>query len=276
MLGSDLVVSTFRDITEERRQTQLRDRLLDEAQAANRLKDEFLATVSHELRTPLNAVVGWTQMLVRGQVDESRVGYALSVIERNANAQVRLIEDLLDLSKLAAGRMRLMLQSTCAATVIRDAIEAVTPSAGAKRVDLQVDLPGDLPDISADPDRLRQAVWNLLTNAIKFTPSGGRIDLRARGCADHLVIEVADTGSGIPADFLPHVFEAFRQADSSHTSPSRGLGLGLTIVRRIIEAHGGRVEVQSDGPGCGSTFRLILPTGSPLPPGPPAQPSSSA
>jgi PAS domain S-box-containing protein len=260
LLGSDLVVSTFRDITEERLQAQLRERLLDEAQAANRLKDEFLATVSHELRTPLNAVVGWTQMLVQRQVDESRLGYALSVIERNANAQVRLIEDLLDLSKLAAGRMRLTLRPTSPATVIRDAIEAVTPSAGAKRLSLQADLPGDLPDIPADPDRLRQAVWNLLTNAIKFTPSGGRIDLRARGGGELLVIEVADTGSGIAADFLPHVFEAFRQADSSLAGQSRGLGLGLTIVRRIVEAHGGRVEVESDGPGCGSTFRLTLPS----------------
>jgi PAS domain S-box-containing protein len=261
LIGSDLVVSTFRDVTDERLQAQIRERLLDEARAANRLKDEFLATVSHELRTPLNAVVGWTQMLVRRQVDESRLDYALSVIERNANAQVRLIEDLLDLSKLAAGRVRLSIRPTSLRTVIGEAVEAVMPSAAAKGVALQVHVPPDLPVIAVDPDRLRQAVWNLLTNAIKFTPAGGRIDLRAGCDGDHLAIEVADTGTGIVADFLPHVFEAFRQADSSLTGQSRGLGLGLTIVRRIVEAHGGRVDVESEGPGRGSTFRLVLPAG---------------
>ena len=213
-IGSSLIVSTFRDITEERAHALLRERLLDEAQAASRLKDEFLATVSHELRTPLNAVVGWTHMLLRRQVDAPRVAHALSVIERNTLAQVRLVEDLLDVSGLADGHTHLALRPSSVADVVREAVDAIAPSASAKGVRLDVAVPPNLPHIQADPDRLRQVVWNLLTNAIKFTPAGGLVTLRAT-LEDQLDIAVTDTGQGIAPDFLPHVFDAFRQGDSS-------------------------------------------------------------
>jgi len=257
-IGATLVVSTFRDITEERAHALLRERLLEEAQTASRLKDEYLATVSHELRTPLNAVVGWTHMLLRRQVDAPRVAHALSVIERNTLAQVRLVEDLLDVSGLADGHARLALRPSSLADIIREAVDGVAPTASAKAVVLDVAVPPDLPPIQADPDRFRQVIWNLLTNAIKFTPSGGRISLSVALGADHIAITVADTGQGIEADFLPHVFDAFRQEDSSARG-SRGLGLGLTIVRRIVEAHGGTVRAESNGPGRGSTFRIRVP-----------------
>ena len=258
-IADDLIVSTFRDITDERAQTELREQLLTEAQAASRLKDEFLATVSHELRTPLNAVMGWTNLLVRRQVSDPPVAHALAVIERNALAQSRLIEDLLDLSGLAGGRIRLVVRRASVPTLIQEALDAVSLSAEAKHLATRVDVPDDLPEVMADPDRLRQVIWNLLTNAIKFTTAGGAITVRARATGDELEVAVTDTGIGMAADFVPHMFDAFRQADSSNTRSSRGLGLGLTIVRRIAEAHGGRIEGESAGLGQGSTFRLILP-----------------
>ena len=258
-IAHDLIVSTFRDITDERAQTELREQLLSEAQAASRLKDEFLATVSHELRTPLNAVMGWTNLLVRRQVSDPPVAHALAVIERNALAQARLIEDLLDLSGLAGGRIRLIVRRTSVPTLIQEALDAVALSAEAKHLATRIEVPEDLPEVMADPDRLRQVIWNLLTNAIKFTTAGGAIVIRARTAGDELEVAVTDTGIGLAPDFVPHMFEAFRQADSSNTRSSRGLGLGLTIVRRIAEAHGGRIEGESAGLGKGSTFRLVLP-----------------
>jgi len=258
-IGPNLVVSTFRDITAERAQTELRERLLNEAQAANKLKDEFLATVSHELRTPVNAVVGWTNMLARQSVDDPPVAHALAVIERNALAQARLIEDLLDLSQLASAGLRLLLQPSSVAVLIQEAADAVAPSAEAKHLTMQLAVPSDLPDLMVDPDRLRQVIVNLLTNAVKFTPVDGLITIRASATVKDLEVVVVDTGMGIAPDFMPHIFDAFRQADSAENRKARGLGLGLNIVRRIVEAHDGRIEAESEGPGRGSTFRLSLP-----------------
>ena len=259
-IAPDLIVSTFRDVTEERAQARLRERLLEEAHAANRLKDEFLATVSHELRTPLTAVVGWAHMLVQRQMDPTRVDHALAVIQRNALAQVRLVEDLLDLSKLSGGRVRLSFRPSSVADVVREAAEAVAPAAAARRVSVRVAVPSGLRPVLIDPDRVRQVIWNLLTNAIKFTPEGGSVVAGARAASDGVEIAVEDTGHGIAPDFLPHVFDPFRQADSSSTRRTRGLGLGLAIVHRIVEAHGGRVEAESEGLGQGATFRIWLPT----------------
>jgi len=258
-IGPNLVVSTFRDITAERAQTELRERLLNEAQTANKLKDEFLATVSHELRTPVNAVVGWTNMLARQSVDDPPVAHALAVIERNALAQARLIEDLLDLSQLASAGLRLLIHPSSVAVLIQEAADAVAPSAEAKHLTMQFAVPSDLPHLMVDPDRLRQVIVNLLTNAVKFTPVGGLITIGASATANQLEVVVADTGIGIAPDFLPHIFDAFRQADSGENRKARGLGLGLNIVRRIVEAHNGRIEAESEGPGRGSTFRLSLP-----------------
>jgi PAS domain S-box-containing protein len=276
-IAPGLVVSTFRDITEERAEAEERERLLQQAQAANRLKDEFLATLSHELRTPLTAVLGWTRMLVRREVKPDRIPHALGVIERNALAQARLVDDLLDVSRIAGGRLRLRLADTDVTTVVRDALEAIGPSADAKRIALDVQLPATIPRIAVDPERLQQVIWNLLTNAIKFTPAGGTVHVSASGVPGGLKITVRDTGRGIAPDFLPFVFDAFRQGEGGSNRTAPGLGLGLAIVHRIIEAHGGRVEAASEGPGLGSTFHVFLPAVStgPGPGGDPGRPACS-
>jgi PAS domain S-box-containing protein len=257
-VAPDLAVSTFRDITEERAHAEQRERLLNEAQVANRLKDEFLATLSHELRTPLTVVLGWARMLVRAEVEPDRVSHALSVIERNAMAQARLVDDLLDLSLMTRGQLRLKIAEIDVASLVNDALEAIAPSAQAKGVTLHVELP-PLPRIRVDAERLRQVIWNLLTNAIKFTPSGGAVTVTSAATGDGVLVTVQDTGQGIAPDFLPLVFDPFLQGESGTTRGVAGLGLGLTIVRRIVEAHGGRVEAASEGLGRGATFRLHLP-----------------
>jgi PAS domain S-box-containing protein len=258
-IAPGLVVSTFRDITRERAEAEERERLLQQAQTANRLKDEFLATLSHELRTPLTAVLGWTRMLVRGEVQRDRIPHALGVIERNAMAQARLVDDLLDVSRITGGRLRLRLVEIDVTNVLRDALEAIRPSAEAKRMFIDVHLPTAIPRITVDPERLQQVIWNLLTNAIKFTPAGGTVHVGAATVPDGVEITVRDTGRGIPPDFLPFVFDAFRQGEGGSTRTAPGLGLGLAIVQRIIEAHGGRVAAASEGAGLGSTFRVFLP-----------------
>jgi signal transduction histidine kinase len=258
-IAPDLILSTFRDITQERAEAADRERLLGEAQAANRLKDEFLATLSHELRTPLTAVLGWTHMLVQRAVKPEHVDHALRVIERNAVAQARLVDDLLDISTIAGGRLRLKLAETDVRAVVRDAVEAVAPSAHAKSIVVEVHSPPDVPPIVADPERLRQVIWNLLTNAIKFTPAGGRVRVSAASTPTGLELAVRDTGRGILPEFLPFVFDPFRQAESGSTRAVTGLGLGLAIVHRIVEAHGGRVAAASDGLGRGATFTVYLP-----------------
>jgi PAS domain S-box-containing protein len=238
-----------------------RMRLFRDLERANRVKDEFLATLSHELRTPLNAVLGWTRMLRRGAVPAERTGAILETIERNASAQVQLVEELLDLSAMTAGGLRLNVTRVDLRDVVGGAIESVRPAADGKalRVHLHVEEP--IGEIAGDPARLRQVLWNLLANAVKFTPAGGRIEVTVSEGPAEVEITVADSGPGIAADFLPHVFEPFRQGDSSATRSVGGLGLGLAIVRHIVEAHGGTVDAHSDGMGHGSAFSVRLPTG---------------
>jgi signal transduction histidine kinase/ActR/RegA family two-component response regulator len=240
-----------------------RARLFRDLERANRVKDEFLATLSHELRTPLNAVLGWTRMLRRGTVPSDRTSAILETIERNAAAQMQLVEELLDLSAMAAGGLRLSVTRVDLRDVVSGAVETVRPAAEAKALRVNVSIKDRLDEIAGDPARLRQVLWNILANAVKFTPAGGTIDVRvAEGPAD-VEITVKDDGPGIPADFLPHVFAPFRQGDPSTTRTVGGLGLGLAIARHIVEAHGGTVTARSDGPGHGSAFSVRLPTGRP-------------
>lgn len=228
-------------------------------QHAVRLKDEFLATLSHELRTPLNAIMGWTMMLQNGMLDEAGRARALDSIERNARAQSRLVEDLLDVSRIITGRLRLDLKPTSVVPAIEAALDAIRPSAEAKGVELTADLDPAADTILADPGRLQQVVWNLLSNAVKFTPPGGAVRVSLACRADGVEIAVSDTGVGIDREFLPRVFERFSQADPGITRTHAGLGLGLAIVRHLVELHGGTVEAFSAGAGHGSTFIVRLP-----------------
>jgi signal transduction histidine kinase/ActR/RegA family two-component response regulator len=241
------------------------------AEQANRLKDQFLANISHELRTPLNAVLGWADVLRRGgRIAEAQRGAGLDAIYRSAKRQAQLIDDLLDVARIMSGKLRLDQAGVDVRAVIRDALLAVQPLAAAKRLEITVDAEPVSP-IYADASRLQQVVANLLSNAVKFTPSGGAVQLRLRQVDSELELQVADTGEGIPADFLPSVFEAFRQADGSTTRARGGLGLGLSIVRHLVEAHRGSVHVASDGAGRGATFTVRLPvTGIPEGVAPPA------
>jgi signal transduction histidine kinase/ActR/RegA family two-component response regulator len=230
-----------------------------QAEEANRTKDEFLATLSHELRTPLNAILGWGQVLRSGTLDGPTASRALETIERNAKAQAQLIADLLDVSRIITGKLRLDVKPVDLPHIIEAALDSVRPAAGAKDIQLAVSVSPLASPVLGDGDRLQQVVWNLLSNAIKFTPRGGRVEVRLRELAPNAVIQVTDSGIGIRADFLPHVFDRFRQAESSHTRVHGGLGLGLSIVRHLMELHGGTVEVDSSGEGQGSTFTVKLP-----------------
>ncbi|MBI1736200.1 MAG: CHASE domain-containing protein [Candidatus Rokubacteria bacterium] len=241
-------------------------RLLEEAETArtlaehaNRAKDEFLATVSHELRTPLNAILGWARMLRGGTLAPEQGRHALDVIERNARTQAQLIDDLLDVSRITTGKVQLDVGVVDLARVIDAAVDAVRPAADGKRVQLTTAVAPGVGRVAGDPDRLQQAVGNLLTNAIKFTPAGGSVTVRLARADDHGIVVVRDTGEGIPAATLPHVFERFRQADSSSTRAHRGLGIGLALVKHLVELHGGTVTAESAGPGLGSTFTVRLP-----------------
>lgn len=262
--GQTLVASAIRDITARKEAEAERLRLMEERAAhaeANRVKDEFLATLSHELRTPLNAILGWVTMLRRGTLDAGRAAHALAIIERNARAQAQLIEDLIDLSRVITGKLRLDPVPVDLAELADAAADVVRPSAVAKRVNLDVVAERRPILLLADPDRLQQAIWNLLTNAVKFTPEHGRIELRVYAEEEEMTatIVVRDTGKGIHPGFLPRVFDRFRQEDSSSTRAQGGLGLGLAIVRSIVEAHGGGVSAASRGMGYGSTFTITLP-----------------
>ena len=223
------------------------------------MKDEFLATLSHELRTPLNAILGWARILSTGPVDPEDLQEGLEVIDRNAKVQAQIIEDLLDVSRIISGNLRLDVQRVNVAEVIEAAIAAVTPAAEAKGVRLKKVLDPLAGPVSGDPARLQQVVWNLLTNAVKFTPKGGRVQVLLERVNSHVEISVIDTGIGIRPEFLPHVFERFRQADSSTTRRHGGLGLGLAIVKQLAELHGGTVRAKSPGEGQGSTFVVSLP-----------------
>ncbi len=238
-------------------------RLFHELQQANRTKDEFLAILSHELRTPLTAILGWVQLLGSGRLDEETRSRALQTIERNTRAQARMIEDLLDLSRIVTGKLRLEIAPLMMASVIEAAVEAIRPAAQAKGLEIFVSLQPDLELINGDAHRLQQAVSNLLSNAVKFTPAGGRVEVRAQQTEVMLEVAVSDSGQGIAPEFLPHVFDRFRQADSSSTRRHGGLGLGLAIVRHVMELHGGSVRVFSEGQGRGSTFVLGLPLTAP-------------
>jgi signal transduction histidine kinase len=235
----------------------------EELRGANRLKDDFLATLSHELRTPLTAILGWAAVLRARPGDPATAERAGEVIERNARAQAQLVSDLLDMSAIVTGKVRLDLQPVDVATVLAAVEDTVRPSATAKQVELTVALGTGLPRVLADPARLQQVLWNLLANAVKFSPHGGRIQVRAglreTPPARLLEITVRDEGVGIPPAFLPFVFDRFRQRDSTTTRRHAGLGLGLAIVRHLVEAHGGTVEAASDGEGCGATFCVLLP-----------------
>jgi PAS domain S-box-containing protein len=260
------VVGTAQDVTERKRAELARDALFDleraaraEAERANRLKDEFLSTLSHELRTPLNAILGYTRLLRAGHVDGDARHHALQVIERNALAQTRLIEDILDISRMMRGGLRLDAMPTDLGAVVDEAVDIVAPATTAKRLDLTWTPPSTPAIVLGDADRLRQVVTNLISNATKFTPPGGSIALSLERRDDELVLSVRDTGIGIARDFLPNVFERFRQADARRARAVGGLGLGLSIVRQLVELHGGSVEAASPGPGQGATFTVRLP-----------------
>jgi len=242
-----------------RRLVEALGRARDLAEASSRAKDEFLATLSHELRTPLNAIVGWTRMLRSKILDPAKIERGLETVERNAVAQTRLIEELLDVSRAASGKLQLSLRAMDPIEAVASAIEAVRPTAQTKGVELSTTVIDPVGPVLGDRARLEQVLWNLLNNAIKFTPAGGHVVVSLERGARDAEIAVSDDGIGITSDFLPHVFERFRQADPSTTRLYGGLGIGLSIVKSVAELHGGSVSVSSDGSGRGSTFRVRIP-----------------
>jgi signal transduction histidine kinase/ActR/RegA family two-component response regulator len=251
---------------------QERSRLLEREQSArvdleraSRAKDEFIATVSHELRTPISAVLGWARLLRTGKLDAAASTRAVEVIERSAAAQAQLVDDLLDVSRVERGELRLYVRPVDLMAVVEAAVEAVRPAATARGTVIAVEIDNAAGPVVGDPARLQQVTWNLLSNAIKFTPHGGRVLVRLFREGGHAGLSVRDDGVGIDPEFLPHVFERFRQADSSRTRAFGGLGLGLAIVRHLVEAHGGTIEAQSEGTGKGATFTVHLPLGTRLP-----------
>lgn len=259
---------TERVAREAELQAQLEDRsrlLSNEKQArsdaerANRLKDEFLATISHELRNPLNAIMGWAHMMRLGKLTPANVERAVETIYRNAKSQSQLVSDLLDVSRIISGKLRLDVRTVDLIHIVSAAIDSIRPAADAKGIRLQPILDTTAGPILGDADRLQQIVWNLLTNAVKFTPRGGRIQVQLQRVNSHVEIVVADSGSGISKEFLPHVFDRFRQGDASTTRLHGGLGLGLSIVRQLVDLHGGSVSVKSEGEGKGATFTISLP-----------------
>ncbi|HYJ47298.1 MAG TPA: ATP-binding protein, partial [Pyrinomonadaceae bacterium] len=261
-----LAWGTQRDVTERWHAERERERMLErerflraEAEEANRTKDEFLATLSHELRTPLTAMLGWTKMLRMKELDEATAARALETVERNAKAQAQLIEDLLDVSRIITGKLRLDVRPVELLSIIEAAMDAVQPAANAKTIKLEASLDPGAGPVSGDAARLQQIVWNLISNAVKFTPRGGHVSLQLGRADSHAEITISDTGQGITADFLPFVFDRFRQADSSTTRAHGGLGLGLAIVRHLVELHGGTVRAESRGEGSGATFIVALP-----------------
>jgi len=262
-----------RDLTERKRTEALeasgaeRETMLEAernarmlAQRSARIKDEFLATLSHELRTPLNAILGWTQLLrSRGAPEPAEFHRAMEIIERNARAQVRLIDDLLDLSRIMSGRFRLDVQQVALVDIVRGALDSIEPAAHAKGLRLESVLDPQSVIVSGDPARLQQVFWNLLSNAVKFTPKGGKVQVLLQRVNSHIEFSVTDTGIGIPGSFLPHVFERFSQKDSSTQREYGGLGLGLAICKQLVELHGGSIRAKSMGEGQGTTFVVTLP-----------------
>jgi len=266
------LIGISRDITErkrmeeELRQSEQNYRMLteseraarSEAEQANRIKDEFLANLSHELRGPLNPILGWVQILQKGGVDEKTLRQGLEVIERNARRQTQLISDLLDMSRIISGKLRLDVRSCDLSAVLESAIESVATGAEAKSIRIEKILDPSTP-VLGDPSRLQQVFWNVLSNAVKFTPAGGKVQIAVRRINSHVEVTISDTGQGIKPDFLPYLFERFRQADSSAGKMQGGLGLGLPITKHLVELHGGTVAAESPGEGGGATFRVKLP-----------------
>lgn len=248
-----------RDVSERDRAEQERKRLLTIAREASRLKDEFLATLSHELRTPLNAIVGYVRMMQSDLLTGEKRTRAMDTVARNVTSLTQIVEDVLDVSRIISGKLRLDVQAVDLAPVIQNAVETVRPAADAKGVGLATIVDPRTAPVSGDPERLQQILWNVLSNAVKFTERGGRVEVRLERVNSHVEITVSDTGIGIPEEFLPHVFDRFRQADAGISRVRGGLGLGLAITRHLVELQGGRIFVASDGPGKGSTFRIDLP-----------------
>jgi len=233
---------------------------LASAEEASRLKDDFLATLSHELRTPLNAILGWVQMLLAGTLPADRARQAIDIIGRNAKAQAQLIEDILDISRIITGKLEIESQALSVPHLMDGVVGAALPAARAKQITITRHVPDGLPPVDGDPKRLHQVLSSVIANAIQFTPDKGQVEIRAEADARGLVITVRDSGAGIPAEFLPHVFDRFRQADSRATRRHGGLGLGLAIARHVIEQHRGTITAASDGPGRGTTMTIVLPT----------------
>ncbi|HET6961033.1 MAG TPA: ATP-binding protein, partial [Terriglobia bacterium] len=250
------------NISERKRSEEQRERLLaaeqkarSDAEAANRAKDQFLATVSHELRTPLGAILGWARILRNQTNDPKTTARGLEAIERNATVQAQLIEDILDVSRIISGKLRLLPQNVELTAVVRAAVDSIKPAVEARRIRLETKLNSPAVTVRGDPSRLQQVIWNLLSNAVKFSPEGGKVQLGLELAGPHHVeVTVVDAGHGIPAAFLPHMFEPFRQADASTTRRYGGLGLGLSIVKQLVELHGGTIDAVSEGEGKGATL----------------------
>jgi signal transduction histidine kinase/CheY-like chemotaxis protein len=262
----DRVLVSLVDVSERKAIVRERERLLASEQAArrqaeeaSRFRDEFMATLSHELRTPLTAILGWSRLLRAQPLTEEQIQHALEVIERNAQAQVQLVDDLLDVSRAIVGKLRLDLRPVDLASVVTAATDTLRPTAEAKSVSLQAHLDEQAGQVSGDPDRLQQVVWNLLSNAVKFTPKGGHVEVRVERVGSSVEIAVSDTGVGISPEFMPYLFDRFRQADKSSGRRHAGLGLGLAIVRQLVELHGGTIRAESAGTGQGATFTVSLP-----------------
>jgi len=257
--GKNAYLVSLRDITQSKQVEQERMQLLRKAEAANRIKDEFLAVVSHELRTPLNPILGWSKLLRTHKLTPAKSEMALETIERNAALQAQLIDDLLDVSRILRGKLELNASPVDLADPIAAAIETVHLAATAKSIEIKTLLEEDRGLVSGDANRLQQIIWNLLSNAIKFTPPRGRVEVRLKSLEAEVQLQVSDTGKGISSEFLPHIFEYFRQEDSTTTRNVGGLGLGLAIVRYLVELHGGTIEVESPGEGQGTNFTIKLP-----------------
>lgn len=290
--GERCLLTISRDITERKHAEEERERLLmqekearEEAETASRMKDEFLATISHELRTPLTAILGWASMLNRGSLSQLQTQHALQVIQQSAKSQARLVDDILDTARIITGRLKLDAHPVKIERVFQAAIDVIRPSAEAKRIALQATIDDRSSIVFGDANRVQQVIWNLLSNAVKFTSEGGRVEAGLSRFGGHVEITVTDTGMGIEPEFMPYVFDRFRQADSTSTRKYSGLGLGLAIVRHVVEMHGGTVAASSPGKGQGATFKVRFPIASPdvllqpvrRPPGPelkrPTQPN---